>query len=257
MNKETQSLITLLIGGALLRISVTDVYLRYVKEGLRPFLIVSAVALLVIGAATLWREMTSRTGGDHADKRRRRRGEAEHDNHDHDEHGHSHGAPWAAWLLVLPVFAIFLIAPPSLGSYAAQRTGTSVTAPAANSDYPPLPAGENVPLTVLDYATRAVFERGASLSGRTVTLTGFTSPREGGGVRLTRMILTCCAADGRPVKITLSGDLPSKLKADTWVQVTGTYDKRLDNDSVNGEKIPYFKVDSLKRIPKPAQPYEE
>ena len=111
--------------------------------------------------------------------------------------------------------------------------------------------------TVLDYATRAVFERGASLEGRTVTLSGFTSPREGGGVRLTRMILTCCAADGRPVKITLSGDLPSKLKADTWIQVTGTYDKRLDNDSVNGEKIPYFKVDSLKRIPKPAQPYEE
>jgi uncharacterized repeat protein (TIGR03943 family) len=236
MNRETQSLLLLLVGGAVLRISLTDVYLRYVKEGLRPFLIVSAGMLLVIGAITLWREIAERMRT--ADT----------------THGHS--GPWVAWLLVLPVFAIFLIAPPSLGSDAAARAGTSVPVP-ENTDYPPLPPGDPAPLTVLDYATRAVFEGDASLRGRTVQLSGFTSPREGGGVRLNRIILSCCAADGRPVKVTMVGELSRELPADTWVEVQGRYDPRVDSDPANGEKIPYLRVSSLREIDKPTNPYEE
>jgi hypothetical protein len=92
-----------------------------------------------------------------------------------------------ASLLILPVLAIFLIAP-SLGSYAAERSGASVSA-LVNSNYPPRHRrGDPVPLSVLDYATRAVFEQDAALKDRTVKLTDFISKREGGGVRLTRMI---------------------------------------------------------------------
>ncbi len=261
MNRETQSLLMLLVGGAALRISLTDVYLRYVKEGLRPFLIVSAVILLVIGAVTLWREIPERV---RADRSRRAEPTGGHYDGKHRadaepscgdaEHGHS--GPWVAWLLVLPVFAIFLIAPPSLGSYAAARAGTSVTAP-ENTDYPPLPPGDPVPLTVLDYATRAVFEGDASLQDRTVQLSGFTSRTDGGGIRLNRIILSCCAADGRPVKVTMVGELPRKLPADTWVEVQGRYDRRLDTDPANGEKIPYLRVSSLRTIDKPANPYQE
>ena len=36
MNRQAQAVILLLIGGAVLRTSLTDLYLRYVKEGLRP-----------------------------------------------------------------------------------------------------------------------------------------------------------------------------------------------------------------------------
>ncbi|MGH3804919.1 MAG: TIGR03943 family putative permease subunit [Pseudonocardiaceae bacterium] len=274
MNRETQSLVTLLVGGAALRISVTDVYLRYVKSELRPFLIAAAVILIVIGAVTLWREVFGKvrsarvsgagechTGSRHVGRHRSKSGlladgASSAADGAHDEHGHHHGGPWVAWLLVLPVFAIFLIAPPSLGSYAAERAGTSVTAP-VDSDYPPLPAGDPVPMTLLDYATRATFEGDASLKGRTVKLSGFVSKREGGGVRLTRMILTCCAADGRPVKVTIIGQLPRKLPSDTWVSVEGKYDKRSDADPSNGEKIPYLRVTSLHKIAKPADPYEE
>ncbi|MGH3544606.1 MAG: TIGR03943 family putative permease subunit [Mycobacteriales bacterium] len=276
MNRETQSLVMLLVGGATLRISLTDVYLRYVKEGLRPFLIVAAVILLVIGAVTLWREIADRMRADRDqpdlstadaasplsryDGKHRSGVEAvaSHDGrssgHEHSS-GHNHAAPWVAWLLVLPVFAIFLIAPASLGSYAADRAGTSIAAP-DGSDYPPLPLGDVVSLTVLDYATRAVFEGDASLQDRTVKLTGFTSRREGGGVRLNRIILSCCAADGRPVKITLVGELPRKLPADTWVEVQGRYDVRTDTDSANGEKIPYLQVISLRGVDKPTNSYE-
>ncbi|MGI8647017.1 MAG: TIGR03943 family protein [Acidimicrobiales bacterium] len=283
MNRETQSLVMLLVGGAALRISVTDVYLRYVREGLRPFLIVSAGILLLVGAVTLWREMRERT---RADRQRGQRGPqgygtpqvSSHYDGKHRAatdslsfsqqagravdskvgpapHGHGHGGPWVAWLLIVPVLAIFLIAPPALGSFAAERSGTSIAAP-VNSDYPPLPGGDPAPLTVLDYATRAVFEGDASLRDRAVKLTGFTSRREGGGVRLTRIILTCCAADGRPVKITMVGELTRNLAADTWVEVVGHYDKRLDIDPANGEKIPYLRVSSLRKVAKPTNPYD-
>ncbi len=53
MNREAQSVVLLLVGGAVLRISVSDIYLRYVKEGLRPFLIVSGALLVAIAVATL------------------------------------------------------------------------------------------------------------------------------------------------------------------------------------------------------------
>ena len=41
MNKQAQAVIMLLFGGAVLKASLSDLYLRYVKEGLQPFLVVS------------------------------------------------------------------------------------------------------------------------------------------------------------------------------------------------------------------------
>jgi uncharacterized repeat protein (TIGR03943 family) len=245
VNREAQSVVLFLLGGAILRISVTDVYLRYVKEGLRPFLLAAGALLVVIAAVTLYREVFGRTA----------QGEDEAAEELHDGEHHHHGGPRVAWLLVLPVFAVFLVGPPALGSYAASRGGTSV---ARQSDYAPLPAGDPVPLPVLDYASRAVWDRGASLGDRRVRLTGFISPApSGGGVYLTRMVLTCCAADGRPVKVGLSGDVPAGLAPDTWLEVIGRYDERTDRDTANDETIPYLAVESVRSVSQPAQPYEQ
>jgi uncharacterized repeat protein (TIGR03943 family) len=274
-----------LLGGAILRISATDVYLRYVKAGLRPFLIVSGVLLIVIAAVTLYREVFaparplgegdggSSTGAHapapghapahaapHPGAHAAVAGDEEVPappgaaGNDGDGHAHGHAGPRVAWLLVVPVFAIFLIGPPALGSFAASRGGTSV---AKQSDYAPLPAGDPVTLPVLDYASRAVWDRGASLTDRRVRLTGFVSPRPGGGVYLTRMILTCCAADGRPVKVGLSGTVPAGLPADTWIEVTGRYDPRVDKDRANNESIPYLAAEALREVTQPTQPYEQ
>src|SRR4029453_7023500 len=104
VNREAQSVLLLLVGGAVLRISVSDIYLRYVKEGLGPFLIVAGALLVAIAVATLLRELFK----------------TEHHDHDHEEDdGHGHGAHGTriAWMLVLPVFATFLIAPPAVGSF--------------------------------------------------------------------------------------------------------------------------------------------
>ncbi len=59
MNRLTQAVVLLLFGGAILRASLTDLYLRYVKEGLRPFLIAAGVLLVAAALATIWYSLRS------------------------------------------------------------------------------------------------------------------------------------------------------------------------------------------------------
>lgn len=253
MNREAQSVLLLLVGGAVLRISVSDVYLRYVKEGLRPFLIVSGALLVTIAVATLVRELYSKGTDDPAEQAHA--GHAGHINED-DGHGHSHHGPRIAWLLVLPVFATFLIAPPALGSYAASRGGT-VVVEQPTSEFSPLPKTNPAEISVVEYFTRAVWDKGKTMNGRDIKLSGFVSPRPDGGVYLTRIMLSCCAVDGRPIKVGMSGGGVEELKADTWIEVIGRYDARTESDKVNKQAIPYIKISEFKPIPTPKQPYEQ
>ena len=237
MNRQAQAVVLLLVGGAVLRASLTDLYLRYVKQGLRPFLIAAGILLVASAIATLWYEL-------------RKPEEEEHD----DGHGHAHGGPKVAWLLILPVLGLLLVAPPALGSYAANRSGTALQQ--TDEDFAPLPAGDPVKITVLDYASRAVFDQGKSLANRHVQLSGFLTAGDGGTWYLTRMILSCCAADARPIKVALSGQLPDGLTADGWLRVTGTYVAKTAKDPVNGERIPYLDVSEAEVIAAPSEQYE-
>lgn len=248
MNRQAQAVVMLLLGGTVVKASVTDMYLRYVKEGLRPFLIVAGLLLIATAVMTLWYDL--RPPADHrvpdTDDL------AEHD----DGHGHAHHEPRVGWLLILPVVAILLVAPPALGSYAAQQTGSVLTAENADSNYPPLPPGDPVPVGLLDYASRATFDDGRSLSGRTVQLTGFITTGHDGQPMLARIILSCCAADGRPIKIGLIGNAPTGLPTDTWVQIVGIYTPRRAHDPVNDAPVPYLDVTTWQEITAPKQQYE-
>jgi uncharacterized repeat protein (TIGR03943 family) len=101
-----------------------------------------------------------------------------------------------------------------------------------------------------------LFDKGQSIGNRRVQLTGFITPGPDGQPILARMILSCCAADGRPVKLGMSGSAPAGLANDTWVEVIGTYTDRLTRDPVNDEEIPYLQVESWREVPAPKQPYE-
>jgi uncharacterized repeat protein (TIGR03943 family) len=252
MNKQAQSVILLLVGGALLRASLTDLYLRYVKQGLRPFLIAAGVLLVASAVATLWFELKPRA--------------ADHDDADHDDaaaaddagddDGHGHGArgPLVAWLLILPVLGLLLVAPPALGSYSANRTGTALQQ--NTDDFAPLPAGDPVTVSVLDYASRAVFDEGKSLANRHVQISGFLMAAPDGSWYLTRMIISCCAADARPIKVGLTGPLPDNLSPDGWLRITGKYTDKTTKDAVNGERIPYIDVTNAQSIAVPTEQYE-
>ncbi|MFG1776948.1 TIGR03943 family putative permease subunit [Micromonospora sp. NPDC049051] len=253
MNRQAQAVVLLLLGGAVIRASLTDLHLRYVKEGLRPFLVAAGLLLVAAAVMTLWYELSPllrRTPVDH-DAR------GDHDGHDGDGHdGHGHREPWAGWLLILPVLGLLLVAPPALGSYAAGQAGTVVATRQQPSDYPPLPDGDPVRVAVLDYASRALFDRGTSIGDRRVQLTGFVTTGPDGRPLLARMVLSCCAADGRPVKLGLTGAVPDGLADDTWIEATGRYSDRVARDPVNDAEIPYLDVESWRQVPVPRQQYE-
>jgi uncharacterized repeat protein (TIGR03943 family) len=232
VTRRLHALILALVGGTLLRLALTGDYRRYVKVGLRPYLIATGVVVLVIAALSMWQS--------------RRRS-----SHDHD---HQHGRFDVAWLLVVPMLTLLLLAPPALGSYSAARSGTALSAGSAQLG--PLPDGDPVRLSVLDYAARAVFDHGRSLQGHQITLSGFVLPGPAGTWYLTRMVITCCAADAQPVKVGLAGTLPPALKANDWITVTGGYLDRTDPDPVNGQPVPYLTVASSAPIPVPAAQYE-
>ncbi|WP_433079749.1 TIGR03943 family putative permease subunit [Dactylosporangium sp. CA-052675] len=238
MNKQAQAVILLLVGGAVLRASLSGQYLNYVKAGLQPYLIAAGAILVVAGVFTLWYEL---------------RGSKAAAGHDDDGHGHVHGGPRVAWLLLAPVLGLLLFAPPALGSYAAGRSGSAVT---ARSEYAPLPAGDPLSLTMLDYASRAVFDKGASLGERRIQLTGFVMRGPQDQWLLARMMVSCCAADARPVKVALDGELPDGLRDQQWVRVTGRYSGREVTDNVNGEAIPFISVSDVILIAVPQEQYE-
>jgi uncharacterized repeat protein (TIGR03943 family) len=234
VNRGAQASVLLLLGGAIGYAGITDLYLRYVKAGLRPLLLVAGAVLIVAAVVTIWSE------------RRRPSGEHEHREHEHRE-------PRIAWLLVLPLLALVFVAPPPPGSYAAMRAGTALQQP---WDLSALPADDPVPLGLVDYAGRAAYDHGRSLGDRRITTTGFISLDEDGTPYLVRMVLNCCAADARPVKVGLTGQVPPILQPDTWYEITGSYTDRQAADPVNNGVIPYITVIEARPVPAPDDQYE-
>ncbi|MFF6785087.1 TIGR03943 family putative permease subunit [Streptomyces sp. NPDC012510] len=246
MNRQAQAVVLLLTGGALLHAGFTDLYLRYVKAGLRPLLIGAGIVLVAAAIATLRYERRPAP--------RREGAEAERGG-PHADGDHPHHEPRVAWLLVLPLLALVLVAPPAAGSYTAMRTGTALQEQPWG--YPTLPAHGTLRLSVADYAGRAVYDEGRALAGRELKVTGFLALDGSGAPYLVRMALNCCAADAQPVKIALTGDLPPVLQPDTWIEVTGAYTPKRAEDPLNGTAVPYLHVTTTKPVKAPQDPYDE
>ncbi|AOR36448.1 TIGR03943 family protein [Streptomyces fodineus] len=213
MKRPVQTLLLTLTGIGLLHTALfTDTYLRYVKPGLRPPLIVSGAVLLLLGLA--------------AAAVRGAPGPTAPDDHEHGhEHGHDHsGAPRIAWLLFLPAISLLFYAPPALGAYTAARSNAKPVA-VQKKGFAPLPATSPLPLTLTEFTKRVQQDRSGAIKNRTVQLTGFVTPAEDGdGWYLTRIIFTCCAADSQTVKIRVYGT--EAPPANTWLAVTGTWHPR-------------------------------
>jgi len=249
MSRELQGIVLLLVGIVTLRISWGTTYLNYVKEGMRPWLLISGAVLVVLGVLAIIDVLRGR--GDEPDVHDVP--DAHDEGHD-DTHGHSHHhGPRSAWLLLLPVVTLFVVAPPALGAYAAARDTTN-SSPSSRV-LPPLPPGDPVPVFLSDYVTRAVWEQGVSLEDRTVELTGFVLPTDDGW-QLARLQIACCAADAfaskvQPVEVPEEfADLP----ADTWVTLTGRWVPTEGEPTV--DTIPLVTVDTLTVIPQPENPYD-
>jgi uncharacterized repeat protein (TIGR03943 family) len=166
-----------------------------------------------------------------------------HDGHDHDHRQR------VGWLLLAPVVALLMVAPPALGSYGVDRAA-AVDVTAGGRTFASLPSGTVVPMTLLEFDQRAADHAGASFGTTQVRLTGFVTAGDGGpGFRLARYQIQCCAADAVAALVRVvgvSGDPPAR---DLWVTVTGTF-RPAPGDP------PQLLVSSLTVTAAPADPYE-
>jgi len=225
--------LTALVGLLTLRLTVDGSFQRYVRVGMRPWLLVAGTALLVLGIVTLVRALRS--------------GSAERAVHDHgaEGHGHTHGVG-VGWLLLVPMATLLLVAPPSLGSFGVDRSALRVTP--GQSSLPPLDTASGpVPMTLLEYMERSFDHDGKSLRGATVELTGFVAGNGSSGFRLARYQIACCAADAAAAVVRVVGAV-STPRRDQWVTVTGSFSAAGDD--------PVIAATAIREISAPEDPYE-
>jgi len=252
------AVLLLLVGGAVLRISLfSELYLRYVQAALRPYLIVSGALLILLGLAAAVRGMRHRQHEEHDDHEEEEGEEGEGDEHGHSHsHSHAHGGPRIAWLLTLPALALLLFPPPALGSYSASREEAQRAAQGVGS-FSALPAGSPLDISVAQYSSRAIYDTGHSLKGRTLRMTGFVTHGSNGTWYVTRLLVTCCAADATISKVEIRGDeADGAPQTDSWVTVTGTWVPK-GKLGTDGAWPPVLKAAQVKQVKEPADPYDK
>jgi len=222
----------MLVGAVVLRLTVTDTYRRYVRPEMGRWLLIAGIVIIAVGLVTLVQAV---------------RGERAPEAHGHD-YDHAHGVG-VGWLLLAPIAALLLVAPPTLGSYGVDRAG-AVNVRSGAPVFDPLLRGQGPePMTLLEYVERAFEHGGASFNGVPVQLTGFVASTESGGFRLARYQIACCAADATPVVVNIVGTSGSPPVEDQWVTVTGTFER-------GGGDVPRLAATTVMEIAAPDDPYE-
>ncbi len=242
MRREAQNILLLLVGGALLKITLNGTYLRYVKPTVKPWVLTAGVVMVALAVVAIVADIRAAHPAVQAEP-------------GHDPHGHPHSAR-SPWLLILPVLAIFLIAPPALGADSVLRSGGRTLAPVVRqgaSAFPPLPKTAVVPLDLSEFITRSVWDGTHSLTGRTVALTGFVV-HQNGATYVARLVITCCAADATPMKVKLTGGQADALPDDQWITTDGVLVP--GSATATNEYTPTLDVHGTIPISEPADPYE-
>ncbi|WP_327100962.1 TIGR03943 family protein [Nocardia vinacea] len=296
MKRETQNLLLLLIGGAVLWITLDGSYLRYVKPSLYPFLLISSIGFILLALVAIIRDIRRGTASDehanvhgrdvvgHLETRRPRGIHGGDDVLSHANaqgrdyalghgaaqgpHDHQHGSGRAQWLLLAPVAALLLIAPPALGAGAAVTSSPVEVVPrdiAAEQPklwaFPPLPAEPAPRLPIVDLVDRALQDSSHSLDGREITISGFIiRPKDleqqhpdTPDADLARVVITCCVADARYVLVHLSG-MPEVIEDDAWLEVRGVVET--GSAQRDPDHTPTLVVTDYQRIEAPDRPYE-
>ena len=146
--------------------------------------------------------------------------------------------PAIGWLLAAPLLVLVSVAPAALGAAAADRVDSFEPPPPDESDESlwDFPDDDPFELAVFEFVDAALWDDTRGLEGREVILEGLVvnDPSVPDGFLLVRFMVSCCAADGLPLKIALHGS-PQRFDDDQWVRATVTWrptdpDAELDPD---------------------------
>jgi uncharacterized repeat protein (TIGR03943 family) len=244
-----QHLVLVTIGAITITTAWGGLYLNFVKPGLRWWLILAGALVLIMGAhGVLTGDAPLKSDPEHAE------------DHAEDLDAHqAHHDSRIGWLLLVPFVVLSVVVPPPLGSFSAERDSGAVRSSSANgSSLPPLKASAApVMMTLADYSVRAVFDEGRTLQSNRVRLVGFVSSRRvgksGPSWYLTRMAMSCCAADGYAIKIDVRGG--DRLPNDTWVAVTGRWVRSAGSIDAP-ETLAAVQIESMQTVTAPARTYE-
>lgn len=198
MNRIGRAIVLVSFGAITARLLWSGGFGWFVQQRMRLPLLAATVVLLVFGLYEVWA----------ANREERRDSGA----------ARRPVSPAVGWLLVLPLVVLFSVAPTGLGAAAADRveaynpTETTVTFEPLDTSMGP------VPMRVFDFLDRAAWDEERSLEGVTVRLEGLVVNDDSipDGFKLTRFLVSCCAADGIPLQVAIHGAGP-KLDNDTWV----------------------------------------
>lgn len=240
MRRDTENTLLILLGVSVAMIAVTGTFTRYVKPGLLPWLAASAVIVIGLGLAAIIRDV--------------RRGHTDHDD-EHDGHGghtHKHGA---TWFLVLPIVLLIFIVPPALSARSIAPANIGASANTPRRAFPPLPPGDAPSVPLPEVLMRIAAGSSDTLSGRTITVTGFTF-KEGEHTDLAKIVIVCCAADAQLARLHMTGPAAasaSALPENAWISVTGVVP---GGQSYRGpSSIPVIEVTGITRTDPPKSTY--
>ncbi len=239
------------------RLVLSEQFTWFVHARMRWPLLLAAALVAILALVELVHALLEDRADDHHDGAHGAQGA--HGGHGvHGAHG-GQRVPRVGVLLAVPLVVLAAVAPTGLGAAAAGRSDVNRTEPLPGL-FEPLPDQAVVEMRVLEFVQRVVHDEGATLVDRTVQLTGFVvnDADRPDVFRLTRFVVSCCAADGAPVQIVVHGG--GVHPDDTWVQVTGTWrappdtGPALDPMTVRDIDFDVREVVVLDRPP--AEPYE-
>ncbi len=241
MNDRDRAAVAAAVGAALLYLALSGDYKDYVRPGMGPLLLAASILLVAFGALGLAGRGEGWGGGSRA--------------------GGGRAGSAMTVLALAPVLVTIAVAPAPLGSYAASL-GSRTGGIQARSQFPPLPPAAlgAVPLTVMDFISRAEYDPGGSLRGLRVRLVGRVTPQPGAPSNqfwLVRFAIYCCAADAIPLRVRVTGPFTTP-PTDTWVEVTGRWRPAPVRPPgvFDPNVVVILDADTVRVVAQPADPYD-
>jgi uncharacterized repeat protein (TIGR03943 family) len=238
VNRRDAAAIVGLVGVTALWSSINGSVLDFLRSSMRVWVAVAGMALVTLASRELWLSRRSPPGS-------------------------QHGSSRVGWLIAVPICVAVTAGAGSLGVWAVDRNATFANLPNGPTSFnleqyvrATSFGGQPIALTLVDltYAAGSPEHRQV-LEGRSLKVVGFIADGDDGSVRLSRFVISCCAADAQVVQVELRSDdsLPGE---GTWISVVGTLDPVEPEQASDDEQPPVLAVSNYTEIDEPDEPYE-